>query len=91
MSRPEREQRTVVVFLRDRERGLGTGYKTRAEWIGGEFDDSPWRQGEFRCDSVRGRMLYNGGEYPAGETRFTIERIVVWDTGETVYSETGDY
>jgi hypothetical protein len=85
----EHEQRTIMVFLRDTERGLGTGYKTQGEWIGGVFDPSPWSNGELRCDSVRGPLLHMGGDYLRGTSRFVVERIVVWDTGETVYSETG--
>jgi hypothetical protein len=87
---PEGERRTVMVFLRDRERGLGTGYKTSGVWRDGRFDDAPWREGEYRCDCVRGPFLYHGSDgFPCGDSRFLVERIVVWETGETVYSECG--
>lgn len=82
--------RTIMVFLRDTERGIGNGYKTRGSWREGGFDPSPWREGEYRCDCARGPLLYYGsGAFPCGDSRFLIERIVVWDTGETVYSECG--
>lgn len=83
------EHRTIMVFLRDTVRGYGTGYKTQGHWVDGAFDPREWRSGAKRCDSVRGPMLYLSGEFPPGESRFVIERIVVWDTGETVYSEIG--
>ena len=86
---PEADERTVMVFLRDTERDLGTGYKTAGTWREGRFDASAWREGGKRCDCVRGPMLYGSGTYPCGHARFLIERIVVWDTGETVYSECG--
>ncbi len=86
---PEGDQRTIMVFLRDRERGLGTAYKTTGLWREGHFDANEWREGEYRCDCVRGPLLYSSGAFPCGDSRFAIERIVVWDTGETVYSECG--
>jgi hypothetical protein len=82
-----RDERTIMVFLRDRERDLGTGYKTRGLWQGGAFAAEPWRSGEFACDCTRGPMLYGRGDFACGAERFPIERIVVWDTGETVYAE----
>jgi hypothetical protein len=85
-----REQRTIMVFLRDRERDIGTAVKTKGDWVGGRFDPTPWSAGEYRCDSVRGRLLYVGGEYAPGISRFVVERILLWDTGEFVYSETGE-
>jgi hypothetical protein len=81
------EQRAVVVFLRDTERGLGTGYKTTGTWREGRFDDSPWSEGEYRCDCARGPLLHWNDTFSCGDSRFRVERIVVWDTGETVYSE----
>jgi hypothetical protein len=81
------DERLIVVFLRDYERDLGTGYKTRGLWRGGVFDAEPWRSGEFACDCLRGPMLYGQGRFACGAERFRIERIVVWDTGETVYME----
>jgi hypothetical protein len=81
------EERTIMVFLRDRQRDLGTGYKTKGIWRHGRFDASTWREGEKGCDCVRGPLLYGSGVYPCGNSRFLIERIVVWDTGETVHSE----
>jgi hypothetical protein len=83
------ERRTIMVFIRDLERDLGTGYKTTGGWRGGVFDDAPWREGELRCDCVRGLLLYGSGTFPCGSSRFTIERIVTWNAGETVYSERG--
>lgn len=81
-------EQVVMVFLRDRARGLGTGYKMRLPQPEGAFDVEPWQSGgAFACDSVRGPMLYGNGEFEAGEGRFVVERIVLWDTGETVYSE----
>jgi hypothetical protein len=81
------ERRTIMVFLRDRERELGSGYKTTGTWRNGRFDDAPWREGEFRCDCARGPKMYLSGSFPCGDSRFVVERIVVWDSGETVYSE----
>lgn len=87
---PETDRRTIMVFVRDTEEDIGTGYKTTGTWREGLFDSSPWREGEYRCDCVRGPMLYYGSdEFPCGNSRFLVERIVVWDTGETVYSECG--
>ena len=83
------EERTIMVFLRDTERGLGIGYKTRGAWQGGTFDDRPWSEGDHRCDCVRARIVYGSDDAPCGSTRYVVERIVVWDTGETVYSECG--
>jgi hypothetical protein len=83
------DRRTIMVFLRDRERELGTGYKTTGTWCEGRFDGTAWRGGELRCDCARGPLLYGSGSFPCGHSRFLIERIVVWDTGETVYSECG--
>ena len=83
------EPRTIMVFVRDTEGGLGTGYKTRGMWREGRFDDTPWREGEYRCDCARGPLLYASGTFPCGDSRFVVERIVVWDSGETVYSESG--
>jgi len=81
------DERIVMVFLRDRVRDLATGYKTRGTWIGGGFDDGPWRTGDRACDCVRGPMLYGGRQFACGAERFRIERIVVWDTGEEVFAE----
>jgi hypothetical protein len=83
------EEKTIMVFLRDTERGFGTGYKTKGHWVDGVFDATLWATGEKRCDAVRGPLLYLSGDFAAGTTRFAIERIVVWETGETVYTETG--
>lgn len=82
-------ERAVMVFVRDLERGLRNGRKTRARWVDGRFDDAPWREGPYRCDCARGALLYGGEGWACGRTRFVVERIVVWDTGETVYSECG--
>jgi hypothetical protein len=30
------------------------------------------------------------GEHAAGTTRFVIERILTWETGELLYSEVGE-
>jgi hypothetical protein len=81
------DERLIMVFLRDHERNLGTGYKTRGLWRDGVFDAEPWRSGEFACDCLRGPMLYGQGEFACGAERFQVERIVVWDTGDTVYTE----
>jgi hypothetical protein len=81
------DERIVMVFLRDRVRDLATGYKTRGTWIGGRFDDGSWRTGDRACDCVRGPMLYGGRQFDCGAERFRIERIVVWDTGEEVFTE----
>ena len=86
---PPPEERTIMVFLRDTERDLGTGYKTRGLWRAGVFDASPWSEGEFRDDRARARIFYGIADLPAGRSRFVVERIVEWDTGETVYSECG--
>lgn len=83
------EQRPVMVFFRDTERGLGFSYKTPGIWRGGVFDAAPWKVGRYRCDCARGTLLYSTGEFACGSDRFPIERIVVWDTGVTVYSECG--
>jgi hypothetical protein len=83
------EERTVMVFIRDTKRDLGFGYKTRGSWRGGVFDPSLWAEGDNRCDCARARLVYRSGEYPCGTTRFVIERVVTWDTGDTVYSECG--
>lgn len=85
----EAEPRTIMVFLRDTERDLGTGYKTTGSWREGRFDDTPWREDEYRCDCVRGPLLYGSGTFPCGDSRFVVERVVVWDSGETIYSECG--
>jgi len=87
---PGGESRTVMVFLRDTERGLGTGYKTAGDWRDGRFDDSAWREGAYRCDCARGPLLHPKGTFPCGTSRFVVERIVTWDAGATVYSETGE-
>lgn len=78
-----------MVFLRDTVRDLGTGYKTRGTWRQDAFDHTPWSAGEYRCDCVRGEILHGKKDLPCGDSRFLVERIVVWDTGETVYSECG--
>ncbi|HEX6068456.1 MAG TPA: hypothetical protein VFZ18_01490 [Longimicrobiaceae bacterium] len=81
------EERPIVVFFRDAERDLGFGYKTSGSWRDGVFDASPWSTGEFRCDCARAGLLYRTGSFACGQRRFRIERIDVWETGETVYSE----
>lgn len=78
-----------MVFLRDTERDLGTGYKTKGGWRGGVYDPFPWSEGELRCDCARAGIFYSTGEFDCGRTRFVVERVVVWDTGETVFSECG--
>ena len=83
------EERSIMVFLRDTETDLGTGYKTHGIWREGTFDPAPWSEGEYRCDCARAEILHGAGEFPCGTSRFVVERIVVWDTGETVYSECG--
>jgi hypothetical protein len=39
---------------------------------------------------VRGRLPYMTGEYAPGTTRFVVERILTWDSGELLYSEIGE-
>jgi hypothetical protein len=85
MSEPEQGRRTVMVFIRDRERDLGTGFKTRGTVTAGEFDDAPWQAGEFACDCARGSILYGGGEFPCGTSRFVIEQVLDWETGESLH------
>lgn len=81
------EYHAVVVNFRDTERDLGFAYKTSGTWRDGVFDSSPWSTGEFRCDCARGGLLYRNGSFACAQRRFRIERIDVWETGETVYSE----
>ena len=81
------EIRPVVVSFRDLERDLGFAYKTSGTWRDGVFDSSSWSTGEYRCDCARGGLLYRNGSFSCGQRRFRIERIDVWETGETVYSE----
>jgi hypothetical protein len=83
----EVEERTIVVFFHDTLRDLVTAYKTKGCWIDGSFDPRPWSEGELRCDSVRGSLMYQAGDHPAGRSRFVVERILLWETGELVYSE----
>lgn len=83
------DERTIMVFVRDTERDLVAAHKSQGRWQGGAFDDSPWAEGEFRCDCARARFVYSSGEYPCGSSRFLVERIVLWETGETVYQEHG--
>ena len=90
MSSPRLEQRPIVVSFRDAERDLGFAYKTSGTWRNGVFDSSPWSTGELRCDCARGGLLYRNGSFACGQRRFRIERIDVWETGETVYSELPD-
>ena len=80
-------ERPILVFFRDTERGLGIGFKTKGVWHDGRFDEAPWSEGEFRCDCARSRLIYPAAEIACGRERFVIERIVIWDTGETIYSE----
>lgn len=70
-----------MVFLRDRERDIGTGYKTRAALIDGQWDDEPWRSGAYACDCVGGHILYVGGRYACGTSRFAVEQVVDCDSG----------
>jgi hypothetical protein len=84
---PRLEHRPIVVNFRDSERDLGFAYKTSGTWRDGVFDPSPWSSGEYRCDCARGGLLYRNGSFACGQRRFRIERIDVWETGETVYSE----
>jgi hypothetical protein len=83
----DRREHDVVVFLRDTRTALGVGCKLKGTWVDGGFDDSSWRLGEHRCDCARGRLFYTRGPHPCGRSRFVVERILRWDTGETVYSE----
>ena len=78
----------VMVFFRDTERGVGVGYKMRGAWSDGVLDTTAWQSGEYACDCARGRLLDAAGEFACGAQRFVIERIVAWNTGETLYSET---
>ena len=75
-------ERTLLVYLRDRERDIGTGFKTRGRVADGRLGDAPWRTGEYACDCVRGAILYGGGEFACGRSRFQVERVFDWDTGE---------
>ena len=79
----------IVVFIRDTQTNLRTGYKTRSAVRDGDVDVTKWATGEFRCDCARAPLVHGPGEYECGETRFVIDRIVLWDTGETIYSESG--
>jgi hypothetical protein len=79
----------VMVFLRDTLRDAGFGYKMRGTWQDGVLETTIWESGEYACDCARGRLLDPSGEYACGTERFVIERIVAWNTGEALYSETG--
>lgn len=81
MRASEPARRTVMVFLRDRERDIGTGFKTQVALLGGEWDHAPWQTGAFACDCVRGHLLYVGGEFACGTSRFAVEQVVDWQTG----------
>ena len=81
-------ERTLLVYLRDRERDIGTGFKVRGLVADGAFDDAPWRTGEYACDCVRGAILY-GGEFACGRSRFQVERVFVWDTGQELRVDPG--
>ena len=81
--------RTLMVRIRDRERDIATGYKTRGSVDGGRFDDAPWRSGELACDCVRGRIVYGGGAFPCGGTRFRVEEVFDWETGEALRVDPG--
>ena len=80
-------EQPILVFFRDLERGLGIGYKTKGVWRDGQFDETSWSEGELRCDCARGRLIYPAEEIACGRERFVIERMVIWDSGETIYSE----
>lgn len=80
---PEQTQRTVMVFLRDRERDIGTGFKTRVTVAAGRWDDGQWRDGAYACDCVRGHILYVGGDFACGTSRFVVEQVVDMESGET--------
>ncbi|HEX6909907.1 MAG TPA: hypothetical protein VF142_05920, partial [Longimicrobium sp.] len=59
-----------------------TGFKTRGLAAYGCLDDTPWRTGEYACDCVRGAILYGGGTFACGRSRFVVERVFDWNTGE---------
>ena len=77
--------RTLMVRIRDRERDIATGFKTRAAVTRGRFDHDPWRTGEFACDCVRGRIVYGGGDFACGVARFRVEQVFDWQTGEMLH------
>jgi hypothetical protein len=81
MDLPKQAQRTVMVFLRDRERDIGTGFKTRVTLVDGELDYEPWRTGEYACDCVRGNILYVGGRFACGTSRFAVEQVLDYESG----------
>lgn len=70
-----------MVFLRDRARDIGTGYKTRIPVPDGVPDESAWTEGELACDCTRGRILYGGGAFACGTSRFVVEQIVDCEDG----------
>jgi len=80
------DRRPILVFLRDTARDLGTAYKTQGFWDAGAFDAHDWSAGEYACDCSRGLIFYGSGEFACGGSRFVLERILEWDTGETLYS-----
>lgn len=82
MDASHQAQRTVMIFIRDKERDIGTGFKTRVTLVDGELDYDAWQNGEYACDCVRGHILYVGGRFACGTSRFVVEQVVDYESGE---------
>lgn len=80
---------TLLVYLYDRERDLRTAFKTRGRSQGGSFDGGAWCTGEFACDCVRGAILYGGGTFCCGVSRFRVETVFEWDSGTELRVDPG--
>lgn len=76
----------ILVYLRDTVVGVTFACKTDGTWHEGIFDDQPWIRGDRRCDCQRGPLVYPGRDFTCGEDRFLVERIVLWETGETIHA-----